>query len=56
MAPAFFPTPADFRAWLATHHASETELSVGFYKIGLQLFASGGMELARALKAEERGK
>ena len=34
MAHVFFPTPADFRAWLATHHARETELSVGFYKVG----------------------
>ena len=28
----FFPTPADFRAWLEKHHATERELSVGFYK------------------------
>lgn len=28
--------------------------AVGFYKIGLQLFATGGMELARDLKAEGR--
>ncbi len=28
--------------------------AVGFYKIGLQLFAVGGMELARDLKAEGR--
>lgn len=28
----FFATPADFRAWLEKHHASEQELSVGFYK------------------------
>ena len=28
--------------------------AVGFYKIGLQLFAAGGMELARDLKAEGR--
>jgi uncharacterized protein YdeI (YjbR/CyaY-like superfamily) len=28
----FFATPADFRAWLHKHHASEQELSVGFYK------------------------
>jgi uncharacterized protein YdeI (YjbR/CyaY-like superfamily) len=28
----FFPTPADFRTWLAKHHASEQELFVGFYK------------------------
>lgn len=30
--PLFFPTPAAFRAWLAEHHASATELWVGFYK------------------------
>ena len=28
----FFPTPADWRAWLEQNHASETELWVGFYK------------------------
>jgi uncharacterized protein YdeI (YjbR/CyaY-like superfamily) len=32
MKAAFFPTPADFRAWLDTHHATEKELIVGFYK------------------------
>ncbi|MBI5567208.1 MAG: YdeI/OmpD-associated family protein [Chloroflexi bacterium] len=32
--PTFFPTPADFRRWLKTHHATEKELLVGFYKIG----------------------
>jgi len=32
--PKFFATPARFRAWLATHHAKETELLVGFYKKG----------------------
>jgi len=30
--PTFFPTPADFRRWLKAHHATETELLVGFYK------------------------
>jgi uncharacterized protein YdeI (YjbR/CyaY-like superfamily) len=30
--PRFFRTPSDFRKWLAAHHASETELWVGFYK------------------------
>lgn len=34
MDPKFFETPADFRAWLARRHASESELSVGFYKVG----------------------
>jgi uncharacterized protein YdeI (YjbR/CyaY-like superfamily) len=28
----FFKTQSDFRKWLAAHHASETELWVGFYK------------------------
>lgn len=28
----FFPTPANFRAWLEKNHALHTELSVGFYK------------------------
>jgi uncharacterized protein YdeI (YjbR/CyaY-like superfamily) len=32
MDPTFFPTPRDFRSWLAKHHASEGELWVGFYK------------------------
>jgi uncharacterized protein YdeI (YjbR/CyaY-like superfamily) len=31
-APLFFPTPADFRAWLAKNHATASELWVGFYK------------------------
>ena len=34
MDPIFFPTPADFRAWLAEHHTTSTELLVGFYKKG----------------------
>lgn len=32
MEPTFFPTGADFRGWLDEHHATETELLVGFYK------------------------
>ena len=28
----FFATPAEFRTWLEQHHASETELLVGFHK------------------------
>jgi uncharacterized protein YdeI (YjbR/CyaY-like superfamily) len=32
--PRFFATPADFRAWLKGHHATEQELSVGFHKKG----------------------
>jgi uncharacterized protein YdeI (YjbR/CyaY-like superfamily) len=30
----FFPTPADFRAWLEANHTSERELIVGFHKKG----------------------
>lgn len=30
--PAFFATPAAFRAWLEAHHADTAELWVGFYK------------------------
>lgn len=33
---------------------SQIQDAVGFYKIGLQLFATGGMDLARDLKAEGR--
>jgi uncharacterized protein YdeI (YjbR/CyaY-like superfamily) len=32
--PTFFKTPATFRAWLARHGARESELIVGFYKLG----------------------
>jgi uncharacterized protein YdeI (YjbR/CyaY-like superfamily) len=32
--PAFFATPADFRAWLEAHHDSADELLVGFWKKG----------------------
>lgn len=31
-AAVFFATPADFRAWLAAHHATERALLVGFHK------------------------
>lgn len=31
-APTFFPTPADFRAWLEEHHATTDHLWVGYYK------------------------
>jgi len=34
MEPTFFKTPAAFREWLMTHHASERELLVGFFKKG----------------------
>jgi uncharacterized protein YdeI (YjbR/CyaY-like superfamily) len=30
--PTYFATPAVFRAWLAEHHATASELLVGFYK------------------------
>jgi uncharacterized protein YdeI (YjbR/CyaY-like superfamily) len=30
--PRFFATPDEFRSWLEEHHASETELVVGFHK------------------------
>jgi uncharacterized protein YdeI (YjbR/CyaY-like superfamily) len=30
--PTYFATPAQFRAWLEAHHATATELLVGFYK------------------------
>ncbi|MDD8018391.1 MAG: YdeI/OmpD-associated family protein [Bacteroidota bacterium] len=32
--PKFFPTPLDFRKWFEKYHAKETELFVGFYKVG----------------------
>lgn len=32
VAPQFFATSAQFRAWFEKHHATETELYVGFYK------------------------
>lgn len=31
--PIFFPTPEEFRAWLAAQHDKEQELLVGFYKV-----------------------
>lgn len=34
MNPIFFPTPTDFRKWLKKNHKKETELHVGFYKVG----------------------
>jgi hypothetical protein len=30
--PTFFKRPADFRKWLHKHHASATELPVGYWK------------------------
>ncbi|MFT3744893.1 MAG: YdeI/OmpD-associated family protein [Pyrinomonadaceae bacterium] len=34
MPPKFFSDQSKFREWLTTHHASETELLVGFHKVG----------------------
>src|SRR5437868_9447343 len=34
MKPTFFETAADFRRWLAAHHATADELLVGLYKRG----------------------
>jgi hypothetical protein len=34
MKPTFFRTPAEFRRWLARHHATAAELLVGYYKKG----------------------
>ena len=33
MTATFFATELEFRAWLETHHKTETELIVGFYKV-----------------------
>jgi hypothetical protein len=32
MDPIYFPTPADFRAWLEQNHSKAEALRVGFYK------------------------
>jgi len=32
--PTFFEKPSDFRNWLQKNHKKETELLVGFYKVG----------------------
>ena len=34
MEPVFFATPDEFRAWLQEHHATESEVLVGFHKKG----------------------
>ena len=34
MAPIFFTKPSDFSKWLKKNHTKETELIVGFYKVG----------------------
>jgi uncharacterized protein YdeI (YjbR/CyaY-like superfamily) len=46
MAATFFKTPVEFRRWLTKHHASETELLVGFYRKGTGL---GGITYGEAL-------
>jgi uncharacterized protein YdeI (YjbR/CyaY-like superfamily) len=33
MDPRYFTTPVKFHAWLEKHHATSTELLVGFYKV-----------------------
>lgn len=35
MTPKFFPTQNDFRKWLEENHDKETEIIVGYYKVGL---------------------
>jgi len=34
MAPVFFRNSAEFRKWLEANHETETELFVGYYKVG----------------------
>src|SRR6476469_3818916 len=34
MVPTFFAKQSDFRKWLQKNHKKETELLVGFYKVG----------------------
>jgi len=34
MTPKFFSKPSDFRKWLEKNHKKETELIVGFHKVG----------------------
>lgn len=34
MTPTFFAKQSDFKKWLQKNHAKETELVVGFYKVG----------------------
>jgi len=34
MTPIFFAKQSDFRKWLQKNHKKETELLVGFYKVG----------------------
>jgi uncharacterized protein YdeI (YjbR/CyaY-like superfamily) len=37
MAPAFFAKQSDFRNWLKKNHRKETELIVGYYKVGSRI-------------------
>ena len=34
MKPLFFKTPADLRKWFEKNHAKQTEVLIGFYKVG----------------------
>ena len=34
MLPVFFSSPVQLRAWFAHHHATSTELLVGYYRVG----------------------
>ena len=47
MKPRFFATPRDFRAWLEKHHATATEVLVGYYK---KASGKGGMVYPEALE------
>ena len=47
-APRFFKSGADFRRWLAKHHATSRELIVGFYRVTTGL---GGLGYRDALDA-----
>lgn len=42
----YFTSQAEFRRWLAKHHATETELFIGFYKAGS---GKGGITYKQAL-------
>jgi uncharacterized protein YdeI (YjbR/CyaY-like superfamily) len=44
--PVHFKSPAEFRAWLEAHHATATELLIGFYK---KDSGRGGITYAEAL-------
>ena len=44
--PRFFTSPAHLRRWLEKHHAAQTELWVGFYKVGS---GKGGITYKQAL-------